>query len=49
MSEECSQYLAQLHKDWERRRIKLGVEAIRREVANTPGFLKKLIKLLTDA
>ncbi|GJJ09439.1 hypothetical protein Clacol_003661 [Clathrus columnatus] len=32
MSEECAQYLAQLHKDWERRRIKLGVEAIRRDM-----------------
>lgn len=33
MSDECAQYLAQLHKDWERRRIKLGVEAIRRDVS----------------
>lgn len=36
MSDECAQYLAQLHKDWERRRIKLGVEAIRRDVSEFP-------------
>lgn len=33
MSEECAQYLVQLQKDWERRRVKLGVEALRREVS----------------
>ncbi|KAF8527881.1 hypothetical protein BU17DRAFT_73568 [Hysterangium stoloniferum] len=32
MSEECGQYLIQLQKDWERRRVKLGVEAMRREM-----------------
>ncbi|KAI0274770.1 DIL domain-containing protein [Gloeopeniophorella convolvens] len=32
MTEECSQYLAQLQKDWERHRVKLGVEALRREM-----------------
>jgi hypothetical protein len=32
MSEECSQYLSQLQRDWERRRIRLGVEAIQRQV-----------------
>ena len=32
MTEECVQYLAQLQKDWERRRVKLGVEALRKEV-----------------
>ncbi len=32
MTEECSQYLAQLQKDWERHRVKLGVEALRKEV-----------------
>lgn len=31
MTEECTQYLAQLQKDWERHRIKLGVEALRKE------------------
>ena len=36
MTEECSQYLAQLQKDWERHRVKLGVEALRREVR--PAF-----------
>lgn len=33
MSEECVQYLAQLQKDWERRRVKMGVEALRKEVS----------------
>lgn len=32
MTEECIQYLAQLQKDWERQRVKLGVEALRKEV-----------------
>ena len=32
MTEECSQYLAQLQKDWERQRVKLGVEALRKTV-----------------
>ncbi|KAG9014801.1 hypothetical protein FRB94_008959 [Tulasnella sp. JGI-2019a] len=31
MTEECSQYLAQMQKDWERQRIKLGVELVRKE------------------
>ncbi|KAG9051555.1 hypothetical protein FS837_004065 [Tulasnella sp. UAMH 9824] len=31
MTDECSQYLAQLQKDWERQRIKLGVEMARKE------------------
>lgn len=32
MSEDCAQYLIQLQKDWERERVKLGVEALRKEV-----------------
>jgi hypothetical protein len=32
MTEECIQYLTQLQKDWERRRVKMGVEALRKEV-----------------
>ena len=32
MTEECIQYLTQLQKDWERHRVKLGVEALRKEV-----------------
>lgn len=35
MTEECSQYLAQLQKDWERHRVKLGVEALRKEVVSS--------------
>nr|GAT44119.1 predicted protein [Mycena chlorophos] len=31
MPEECVQYLTQLQKDWERHRVKLGVEALRKE------------------
>ena len=34
MTDECNQYLAQLQKDWERHRIKLGVEALRKEVGH---------------
>jgi len=32
MTDECSQYLAQMQKDWERHRVKLGVEQLRKEV-----------------
>lgn len=32
MVDDCGQYLAQLQKDWERQRVKLGVEALRKEV-----------------
>ncbi|KZV77519.1 hypothetical protein PENSPDRAFT_3851 [Peniophora sp. CONT] len=32
MDDECAQYLAQLQKDWERHRVKMGVEALRKEV-----------------
>ncbi|KAI9060570.1 ankyrin [Trametes sanguinea] len=32
MTEECNQYLAQLQKDWERHRIKIGVEQLRKEL-----------------
>ena len=32
MTEECTQYLAQLQKDWEKHRVRLGVEALRKEV-----------------
>lgn len=34
MTEECVQYLTQLQKDWERHRVKLGVEAIKKEVSS---------------
>lgn len=44
MTEECIQYLAQLQKDWERHRVKLGVEALRKEV-NSP--VTPLSRLLT--
>lgn len=32
MDEECVQYLVQLQKDWERRRVRMGVEALQKEV-----------------
>lgn len=32
MTEECIQYLTQLQKDWERHRVKMGVEDLRKEV-----------------
>jgi hypothetical protein len=35
MTEECIQYLAQLQKDWGRQRVKLGVEALRKEVMSS--------------
>ncbi|KIK05502.1 hypothetical protein K443DRAFT_675060 [Laccaria amethystina LaAM-08-1] len=34
MTDECVQYLTQLQKDWERRRVKLGVEALRKEIVD---------------
>ncbi|KAH8120285.1 DIL domain-containing protein [Phellopilus nigrolimitatus] len=34
MSDDCSQYLAQLQKDWERQRVRLGVEALRKEITD---------------
>ncbi|KAG5647640.1 hypothetical protein DXG03_008993 [Asterophora parasitica] len=34
MTEECIQYLTQLQKDWERHRVKLGVEALRKEMGD---------------
>ncbi|TDL28514.1 hypothetical protein BD410DRAFT_893510 [Rickenella mellea] len=34
MTEDCSQYLVQLQKDWERQRVKLGVEALRKEISD---------------
>jgi hypothetical protein len=36
MTDECVQYLTQLQKDWERHRVKLGVEALRKEVGIYP-------------
>ncbi|KAH7883507.1 DIL domain-containing protein [Phlebopus sp. FC_14] len=32
MTDECVQYLTQLQKDWERHRVKIGVEALRKEI-----------------
>jgi len=45
MTEECIQYLTQLQKDWERHRVKLGVEAMRKEV-NHQALARKLALIL---
>jgi hypothetical protein len=39
MTDECIQYLTQLQKDWERHRVKLEVEVLRKEVLSytVPG------------
>ena len=46
MTDECIQYLTQLQKDWERHRVKLGVEALRKEVC---CFLDAGYSVLTRA
>ncbi|TFK30350.1 hypothetical protein FA15DRAFT_662297 [Coprinopsis marcescibilis] len=33
MTDECVQYIIQLQKDWERHRVKLGVEILRKEIS----------------
>lgn len=44
MTEDCSQYLVQLQKDWERQRVKLGVEALRKEASRTnPPHMTNLL------
>jgi len=44
MTDECIQYLTQLQKDWERHRVKLEVEVLRKEVFSytLPGVLENL-------
>ncbi|PVF94843.1 hypothetical protein CPB86DRAFT_808363 [Serendipita vermifera] len=37
MTDECAQYLAQLQKDWERQRVKMGVEALKKEMVDREG------------
>ena len=46
MTEECSQYLAQLQKDWERQRVKLGVEALRKTVGAL--YLRRRLYLTSE-
>lgn len=46
MTEECNQYLQQLQKDWERHRVKLGVEQLRKEVRSLVPWWKKLTGLM---
>ncbi|KAI0068436.1 hypothetical protein BV25DRAFT_1875981 [Artomyces pyxidatus] len=48
MTEECSQYLAQLQKDWERHRVKLGVEALRREMGERDRERDDVSSILND-
>ena len=47
MTDECIQYLTQLQKDWERHRVKLEVEVLRKEVLfyTMPGVHEKLTSL----
>ena len=46
MGDDCAQYLAQLQKDWERERVKLGVEALRKEVQEMKSiFISSLISI----
>lgn len=47
MTEECVQYITQLQKDWERHRVKLGVEALRKEVCNPPTCAQSRIQYLS--
>lgn len=49
MSDDCSQYLVQLQKDWERQRVRLGVEAIRKEVRmNFRFFCETMINVVRN-
>ena len=38
MDDECVQYLAQMQKDWERQRVRMGVEALQKEVCSVSYF-----------
>ena len=52
MTEECNQYLQQLQKDWERHRVKIGVEQLRKEVrdilARSGSSLRTLISMCNN-
>lgn len=48
MTEECVQYLTQLQKDWERHRVKIGVEALRKEVSYDSVDILLMLTLLLD-
>ena len=57
MTDECVQYLTQLQKDWERHRVKLGVEVMRKEVESDSSLYqfhtnifnsRHLIKKMTE-
>lgn len=50
MTDECNQYLLQLQKDWERQRIKLGVELARKEVClSCPSDYDPRLTVLSEA
>ncbi|KAF7339536.1 hypothetical protein MSAN_02168100 [Mycena sanguinolenta] len=49
MTEECVQYLTQLQKDWERHRVKLGVEALRKEIAQRDTDHDSVSSFQTDS
>ncbi|KAF8898830.1 DIL domain-containing protein [Infundibulicybe gibba] len=48
MTEECVQYLTQLQKDWERHRVKLGVEALRKEIGERERDREESISFMID-
>ncbi|EKM83522.1 hypothetical protein AGABI1DRAFT_117026 [Agaricus bisporus var. burnettii JB137-S8] len=49
MTEENIQYLTQLQKDWERHRVKMGVEAMRKEINERDHDRESLSSLQNEA
>ncbi|KAJ7783698.1 DIL domain-containing protein [Mycena maculata] len=49
MTDECVQYLTQLQKDWERHRVKLGVEALRREIGQRDADQSSVSSFATES
>ncbi|TFK77177.1 hypothetical protein BDN72DRAFT_830341 [Pluteus cervinus] len=48
MNDECVQYLTQLQKDWERHRLKLGVEALRNAMTDRDRDRESTISSLVN-
>ncbi|KAF9455116.1 hypothetical protein P691DRAFT_792202 [Macrolepiota fuliginosa MF-IS2] len=49
MTDECIQYLTQLQKDWERHRVKMGVEAMRKEINERERDRESISSLQNEA
>ncbi|KAJ7092642.1 DIL domain-containing protein [Mycena epipterygia] len=49
MTDECVQYLTQLQKDWERHRVKLGVEALRKEIGQRDTDHESVSSFVTES